>query len=356
MTSGREPPAGWDEYWRAVSDGDTGGAVQVAVDLHENGTSMVDILERLVAPAQIEVGRLWAANEWNVAQEHRATSVGEEVVAALARRSTPTGPRGVAVVTCVDGEWHSLPARLVATVLTAGGWRVHYLGASVPVAHLSQFLQDAGPDVTGISCSVPTALPRARAMIEASRDAGVPVLAGGRGFGPGGRWARTLGANAVATSAREALEILSSPSWSSYTGPAPRRVLPDESSRALARQRVRIVGGALSRLEAAWPGMRGYSDYQRARTEEDLGYLVDFLGAALYVDDVDLYREFIVWMAGVLASRDVPVQALQAGISVLSEAVRQALDGEDRPQRYLDAALEELRSLGRERVTSRSTR
>ena len=138
---GRAVPAdSWRAYWDALSAGDPSSAVRVALDLRSSGTGVADILDDLVAAAQSEVGRLWAANRWNVAQEHRATSVSEEVVAALAATVQPTGDRGTAVVTCVDGEWHALASRVVASVLREGGWQVHHLGASVPVAHLVEFL------------------------------------------------------------------------------------------------------------------------------------------------------------------------------------------------------------------------
>src|SRR3712207_7094162 len=40
--------------------------------------------------------------------------------------------RGHVVVACLDGEWHALAARIVAEVLRVHGWRVTFLGASVP--------------------------------------------------------------------------------------------------------------------------------------------------------------------------------------------------------------------------------
>lgn len=346
MTTVAEPIPGWDDYWRGLAEGEPGPAVDVALALHDRGMSLVNIVDRLVAPAQVEVGRLWADNEWNVAQEHRATSVSEAVVAALARVAAPSNPRGVAVVTCVDGEWHSLPARLVAAVLTGGGWRVHYLGASLPVQHLAQLLQDLGPDVTGLSCSVPTALPRARAMIEASRDAGIPVMVGGRGFGPDGRWGRWLGANAAAATAGQALELLSSPTWPRFTDPAPPLPVQDGSIAALSRHHSRIVAAAYRNLEGRWPSMRDYNAYQLARTEEDLGYLVDFLSVALYVDDPDLYLDFIGWMVKILSSRGVPPQALRAGLVGVAEALQQLVGDAERPQRFLAAAVEVVNRSG----------
>ncbi len=337
--AGPVPAESWRAYWSALSAGDSPGAVRVALELRSSGIGMADILDGLVSAAQSEVGRLWAANQWNVAQEHRATSVSEEVVAALAATVRPTGDRGTAVVTCVDGEWHALASRVVASVLREGGWQVHYLGASVPVAHLAQFLQDAGPDVTALSCSVPTALPMARQMVEASREVGVPVIAGGPGFGPAGRWGLVVGANGTARDARRALRVLSDPGWPTYADPAPPMDEPDRSARLLRRHRGELVGVANQKLFERWPAMAGYDDRQLERTEEDLSHLVEFLAAALFVDDPELYTGFIRWMGALLAARHVPRPALTAGLEVTGEAVAEVLGEQPRAQRFLSAAL-----------------
>ena len=332
-----------EAYWEALAGGDSDAAVAVALSMHDDaGIPVIDILDDVVAAAQVEVGRRWAANEWNVAQEHRATSVSEEVVAALATRVPRTGERGTAVVTCVDGEWHSLPSRVVAAVLRAGGWRVHYLGASVPVPHLAQMLHDVGPDVTAVSCSLPTALVRARHTIEASREAGVPVIAGGPGFGPGGRWATLLGADATAPDARRALAVLSDPAWPAFTAPAPPHEPPDRAHELLRRRQAEIVFEAGRRLRERWPGVREYGSEQEARTTEDLGYLVEFLAASLYVDDVELYTGFVSWMAGILECRRVPRPALTAGLEVTAEAVEAVLGAQPRAARTIQEAIRAL--------------
>ncbi|MGK5740813.1 B12-binding domain-containing protein [Micromonospora sp. URMC 103] len=45
-------------------------------------------------------------------------------------------------------------------------------------------------------------------------------------------------------------------------------------------------------------------------TVSDLGYMVDFLAAALYVDDGSLFTEFVQWLLPVLTSRRVPAEVL----------------------------------------------
>ncbi|WP_241825390.1 cobalamin B12-binding domain-containing protein [Micromonospora sp. CB01531] len=93
----------------------------------------------------------------------------------------------------MDGEWHALPARLVAEVLRLRGWQVTFLGASVPAAHMVSYLHRYDAYAVALACALPLRLPHAHRMIEAYRRADVPVVVGGRGFGDDGRWARRLG-------------------------------------------------------------------------------------------------------------------------------------------------------------------
>jgi methanogenic corrinoid protein MtbC1 len=325
-------------YWDAVSTGDTAGAVGLATGLVDAGADAAEVLVDLVCAAQVEVGQRWLRNEWNVAREHAATSVSEDVIAALAAQATTAAERGIVVVSCVEGEWHALPARVLATLLRLAGWEVRYLGASVPAPHLAQFLHDVGPDVVALSCSVATSLPRARRMIETSRQAGVPVLAGGRGFGPQGRWALALGANAWAASGPAALERLDAPGWPRYTDPAPPLPGSDAGYRLLSRDRAQRVARSMRMLADRFPPLAAYDDWQRARTEEDFGHILDFLAAALYVDDTGLFAEFASWLADVLEPRGVPVAALELSLDVV-RAVTGDVPGVGAP---LDAGLASL--------------
>ena len=325
-----------ERYWEALAGGDRRGAVRLALESLASGRTVEQTLSELVCPAQVEVGRRWASNEWNVAQEHIATSISEEVVVALAATSDLAAQVrvGTAVVCCVEGEWHALPARVLAETLRVNGWDVHYLGASLPAQHLSQYVHDVGPDVIGLSCSVSTSLPHARRMVEASRGAGVPVVAGGRGFGTDGRWARALGANGWAPTATDAVRLLSEPGWPRYADPAPPLHHPDDAAQFLRTGAHGLAQDAMARLETRFPAMRQYPQAALDRTREDLEHILDFLAAALYVDDPTLLVEFVEWLHELLAARHVPDVALTSGL----DAVREVVPDVERVRQYLDTA------------------
>ncbi|GAA1633804.1 cobalamin B12-binding domain-containing protein [Actinoplanes couchii] len=315
-----------DHYLSLVADGDEQAAAELVLGLLDDGVPAQRIIVDLIGATQARVGELWAANEWSVAREHAATAAGERALAALAGRTPPVGRsgrpfRGRIALACVDGEWHGLPARMLAELLRLDGWRVDYLGASVPGRHLITHLHQTGPDAVALSCMLPTRLPRAHAAITACRAAGVPVIAGGRGFGPDGRWAQRLGAHAWAATGEEAVTRLSvdwpPPYVSDLSPDGPN--LGDEEYTHLVRSRPELITTAMQRLAAAYPEADHYDQSQADSTAEDLGHIVDFLAAALYMGEPAIFLDFTRWTAEVLQARNVPPNALRAGLHLIQD-------------------------------------
>src|SRR4029450_778541 len=142
-----------------------------------------DIVQGLLARSQAEVGRRWETNQWSVADEHAATAITDAVLGVLAWRIEAAEDQDHVVVTCAEGEWHSLPARMAAEVLRLHGWQVTFLGASTPADHLRRFVAEVGSFGVVVSCSVPIFLGGALRSVQAAQSAGVPVLVGGRALG-----------------------------------------------------------------------------------------------------------------------------------------------------------------------------
>jgi hypothetical protein len=265
---------------------------------------------------------LWAAGKWSVAREHAATAVSERVVAAIMTRVRPRPRHGLVTVACVDGEYHQLPTRLFAEVLRLRGRRVDFLGASVPGSDLITHLHQTGPDVVALGCTLPTRLPRAHATITACQTAGIPVMAGGAGFGADGRFAWSLGADGWAPTADAAADRLHAGLVPSF--PAPPHTFPqpahEEYSR-LVRRRADLITRTMRALAATCPPMASYSDRQLESITDDLGHIIDFLAAALYVDDVPLFSGFVAWAREALKARGVPPVALTQGLRLLHDAL-----------------------------------
>ncbi|MFE6164862.1 B12-binding domain-containing protein [Streptomyces sp. NPDC056486] len=322
-----------DELWQALGECDETRAV--AVVRRALGTAEPEqaqqmraagerVLLELIAPAQERVGLAWAANDITVAQEHAATAISERCVAAVADATAPalTGTYvGRVLVACVDGEWHALPARLVSEVLRLRGWRVDYLGAHVPTEHLVAHVHRTGAQAVLLSSTIPTLLPGAHNAIASCQSVGVPVLAGGAAFGPGGRYARLMQAE-WAKDAADAATLLSK----NLTDPGAQAArlpdldlphLGDQEYTMIRRTKLQLVKRALADVEAGFPEMRRYSELQRERTIEDIDFIVSYLATAVYVDDPALFTRFITWTADILAARNVPPRCLVPALDSL---------------------------------------
>ncbi|MER7459618.1 cobalamin-dependent protein [Micromonospora sp. NPDC126480] len=309
LSAGAGPAAAWFQYLHCLAEADEYAAIDVATGLLDAGVSAERVLLDLVAPAQAEVGERWARNEWSVAQEHAATHISERVVAAVAAYADPRPTGGRVVVACLDGEWHALPPRLVAEVLRLRGWQVTFLGASVPAAHLVSYLHRHDAHAVALACALPMRLPHAHRMIEACRRSDVPVVVGGRGFGADGRWARQLGV-AWAPDAPTAADLVADERALRATPPAELSHLADDEYASLVKRRGELIESGLAELRDRMPATRDYTPAQLDSTVSDLGYIVDFLAAALYVDDGSLFTEFVDWLVDILTSRRVPAAAV----------------------------------------------
>ncbi|MFF3747065.1 cobalamin B12-binding domain-containing protein [Streptomyces kronopolitis] len=332
-TPPRVPHAGlmqqWTEQlWHAVSAVDEDAATELVLSILDEGTDPESVLLDVIAVVQGRVGEEWAANRISVAQEHAATAINDRAVAAVSVHpaSRTTATRGRITVACVDGEWHALPARLLAEVLKLRGWQVDYLGAQVPTAHLIAHLHNTRADAVALSSSIATRMPTAHAAITACQAVGVPVLVGGAAFGPEGRYATLLGADAWAPDARTAADHLAK---RRLPRPQPDHEqfddlphLADQEYTLVTRNSATLVRTVFTALEDAYPSMRSYNDFQRERTAEDLAHIVEFLATALYLDDEELFTWFLTWTAQILVARGVPAHSLPPALDLLARELK----------------------------------
>src|SRR4051794_20946730 len=94
----------------------------------ERGRSVADLVEAVLAPAQVDVGRRWLDARITVSDEHRATAVVDGVLARLELRQR-RGPRSpVVVCASPEGDGHTLGPRMVGCVLGATGVNARYVG------------------------------------------------------------------------------------------------------------------------------------------------------------------------------------------------------------------------------------
>lgn len=318
-----EPDAG-ERFFDLAASSDVDGALALVRELLDAGVSTEELVTDVVAPAQQRVGLLWASDTWSVAQEHAATAVVDAVVGHLQYAAPPAvGGRGRVAVVCAEGEWHALPARLVAVGLRTRGWEVVFLGGSVPAPHLARSAQRERWDAAVVSCSVPMFLAGAQRSTAALHAADVPVLAAGGGFGPDRLRADRLGADGWAADLAAGVAVLDT--WMA-SPPEPRAAIEvDPEAATLEAALDDIAGAAMTELTRSWPRVASYTPTQLQRTREDLGYLLRFLHAAVLTDDDRILSDYLGWLEHVLTSRSVPGDVVPVTVRAVQAAVPPSL-------------------------------
>ena len=153
------------------------------------------------------------------------------------------------------------------------------------------------------------------------------MLAGGAAFGSDGRFAYQLGADGWAPDARGAAELLSAGVRAVRAASTRKLVdelphLADQEYAFVSRSTAQLVRGTIAQLVDRFPPMRTYNEVQRRHTADEVAQIVDHLAAALYVDDDDLFAEFITWTADVLDARGLASASLYPALELLSEQLK----------------------------------
>lgn len=302
------------------------GALRLALSVGQK-TSPVDVIARLLSPAQEQVGRLWETSRWEVSQEYAATAVTEFVLAAAASRWVPpVRSTGRVVVVCASGEWHTLPARMAAELLHLAGWPVVSMGASLPAQHLEQYLRQHDVLACLVSCTVASCLPGLRQLAEVAHDCGVPVLAGGRAVND--RRASAAGADGCATEASSASPILQrwadAPPQLLGLAPVPPGYVELEGRRSA------LADEALSQLLLRLPERALTGSPCLHRSPEDLHHILRFTAASILMDDDAILPEYLRWLDRVLSSRNASPELLpvmvESVLAVCDDALWSAAD------------------------------
>jgi methylmalonyl-CoA mutase cobalamin-binding subunit len=110
----------------------------------------VGFAETVAAPLLRRLGEGWHAGTVTVAQEHLATATLRRVLEST-REQVGEIDRPVAVVATLEGERHEAGALMVATAVTLAGWRVAYLGASLPIDDVVEAARSTGASAVCVS-------------------------------------------------------------------------------------------------------------------------------------------------------------------------------------------------------------
>ncbi len=310
----------------ALVNGDVALAYRLATELLAHGVPFDDIAVEVLAPVQADLGQRWADGDIGIAYEHAASAAIDELIVRLGSiAETPVGP--TIVVATAEHDPHVLGARVVASALALEGFRVLFLGASVPAEDLQDYLDLHQPLALALSCSVPTALVGAARCIASAHEVAIPVVGGGRALGDDQR-AQRLGVDALARVPNDAVERLRA--WETapprHLAPVPE---PVPEHRLLADRGRWLITTVLEKVAThARP---------KAGLYEELGRVLQVIEGALLLDEPGLIGEHVRWLRATGPAHGLLRPTLDEALVALATAMDNDLN---RAGRALSAALD----------------
>jgi methanogenic corrinoid protein MtbC1 len=150
-----------------------------------------------------EIGDLWEDGTAVLAQEHFASAfVREKLAGMISELDSGVGPGPEGVCAGAPGEMHEFGLMACALQLAAGGWKVLYLGADVPLEETARVVKERKPALVCTSLVMRRGAGECNEIAAELRGAapqGTTVVIGGAGVAPetrpvdGVRFARCVG-------------------------------------------------------------------------------------------------------------------------------------------------------------------
>jgi len=198
---------------QSIIDGDAELAEQLAKQAVELG---IDPLEAINQGFVIGVNHVGSEFSCGNAFLPELVMAGEAMKIAvstlepeMARRGTERQVFGKVVIGTIEGDIHDIGKTLVATMLSASGFKVFDLGVDVSALKLVEKAREEKADIVAVSALLTTTMVRQRDVVEALDDMGlrpqVKVMVGGA---PVTReWVSEIGADGYSEDAIGAVQI-----------------------------------------------------------------------------------------------------------------------------------------------------
>ncbi|MDQ2730533.1 MAG: MerR family transcriptional regulator [Armatimonadota bacterium] len=171
-----------DKCMKAIDTLDAEGLeqtmAQAAVALGE--TTM---MEHVITPLMYKIGEYWRQGALRVAQEHLAAATSRTFLGCLLRAADPGSSAPNLVVTTLPGQLHELGALMAATTAASEGWRVTYLGPSLPAEEIAGAAIKSDARAVALSLVYPAGDSRVEDELRRLKSylpAGMELIAGGR--------------------------------------------------------------------------------------------------------------------------------------------------------------------------------
>lgn len=159
-----------------------------------------DVLDQVIGPLLFTIGSLWHQGQLQPANEHLATTTIRRVLTWMGEVTAPPAGAPVVIIGTPAGHVHELGAMLAATTAAGNGWRVVYLGASLPAEELARAAKQVKASAVALSIVYPTAdagVADELRRLRTNLGAGIGLVVGGSGASSYADVLREIGAETL---------------------------------------------------------------------------------------------------------------------------------------------------------------
>jgi MerR family transcriptional regulator, light-induced transcriptional regulator len=174
-------------------------AAELESILDEAGVSLgqVALLNQVICPLVHRIGDGWQQGSLKVAHEHLASAVIRTFLGNAARPFAVHASAPMLICTTPSGQIHEIGAALAAAAASNHGWRVTYLGPSLPAEEIASAVLQSHSRAVALSIVHPADDPQLSIEIKRLRrllPASIPILVGGAAASAYHKTLRSVGA------------------------------------------------------------------------------------------------------------------------------------------------------------------
>jgi methanogenic corrinoid protein MtbC1 len=150
----------------------------------EDGMSITEVFDEILAKVQYEIGRLWETNQISVAREHLATQISKSILMDLKYMfEIPKSKNKKILATTIPGERHDFGIQMLTQIFELEGWKVYFLGSDTPIEDIIHMINEFEIDLLALSISLLSNLTTLKTYIEKIRSSKVKkikIIVGGK--------------------------------------------------------------------------------------------------------------------------------------------------------------------------------
>ena len=170
---------------KAIVEGDPDLAEQLAKEILESGTDILNAINNAVVPGINQAGELWKQNEYFISDVVLCGEAFKSAMSILEKDPEIQNREkiGKFLICTVEGDMHDLGKSIVVTMLKGVGFDVLDLGVDVSISTFIEKTNEFKPDIVGLGAYMSTTASTMKDYVQALVDNGlrkdVKVMMGG---------------------------------------------------------------------------------------------------------------------------------------------------------------------------------